>query len=793
MTVSSRAANHADPRQHEVRLLVDMVRLSRSTLLIAEPGSEKSAVIRSSVMPLLNDSKAGGKTEVAILFDAWAEPPLPALQKRLQQSLGNVAIPPSGAPSDGPSLAASLRALQEALGVTFLFIFDRFDEYLRAPSGRTGFEQFENELVQIIRDPTLRANFLLALDEEAEPLLSRLRERIPRLGYSRVRLPRANGATQVSMNNAPTAEPPPLPFRVAPIAPAAHSSRSETHAPAVAKADRSAQVSAVPTQARAAKAEPSAAKQSSVVRAFGHHTEPASAVQAQEHARKPAIPHEREQELVPQAREIKPEVRTVQREKQAPAHAQPQEAKPELPTQEREKALAADGQPQEQKPGVRTQETGKELEVLAGVREEKANAQTPAKEKAPEIVVRAPHKEHVVRAQPSLNEPTVQPARRDTEPAVQSRKKPVMPMAPREKATAVQTQARQKTGVIGASAEPSVGSKPVPVPRRRQLARLAWVPVVLTVAGAFLFFQVKPHQTADRVADALTKEPVGEKSESAAAPQQSAAVPSGTRKREGPAGAEREASTGATPSTPRVSGGAPATAQPQPEAAVAPPKPAPAASPASTGIAAPSPQADAVLAKSAPAAASAPVPAPKIPPAVRPAESIAQSSPSVTTQPARPSESAVKPPMVAASPSARAPEIALSKPQPSPAIQVARPPELAKPAPVARPQIASSETSAGPRLYINVRNEAQRAWAEQIIRPLAERGIRVAGIRIVSSGPETPDVRYYNLSERDEAIRVAVALRDFGLRAQQLKHVDEAAGQATQRQYELWLGYDQRP
>ncbi|MEN3353944.1 MAG: hypothetical protein V7640_2102, partial [Betaproteobacteria bacterium] len=53
MTVSSRAATHTDPRAHEVRLLVDMVRLSRSTLLIAEPGSEKSAVIRSSVMPLL--------------------------------------------------------------------------------------------------------------------------------------------------------------------------------------------------------------------------------------------------------------------------------------------------------------------------------------------------------------------------------------------------------------------------------------------------------------------------------------------------------------------------------------------------------------------------------------------------------------------------------------------------------------------------------------------------------------------------------------------------------------------
>jgi hypothetical protein len=110
--------------------------------------------------------------------------------------------------------------------------------------------------------------------------------------------------------------------------------------------------------------------------------------------------------------------------------------------------------------------------------------------------------------------------------------------------------------------------------------------------------------------------------------------------------------------------------------------------------------------------------------------------------------------------------------------------------------VAPAETPSGPRLYINVRNEAQRAWAEQIVRPLGERGIRVAGIRVVSSGPEEADLRYYNLSERDDVLKVAVALREFGLRAQQLRHIDETAQAAAPRQYELWLpasGYDQRP
>jgi hypothetical protein len=95
-----------------------------------------------------------------------------------------------------------------------------------------------------------------------------------------------------------------------------------------------------------------------------------------------------------------------------------------------------------------------------------------------------------------------------------------------------------------------------------------------------------------------------------------------------------------------------------------------------------------------------------------------------------------------------------------------------------------------------VRNEAQRAWAEQMVRPLGERGIRVAAIRIVHTGPDEPDIRYFRLTERDEAMKVAVALRDFGLRAQQLKHMDELEAPGTARQYELWLpatGYDQRP
>lgn len=83
-----------------------------------------------------------------------------------------------------------------------------------------------------------------------------------------------------------------------------------------------------------------------------------------------------------------------------------------------------------------------------------------------------------------------------------------------------------------------------------------------------------------------------------------------------------------------------------------------------------------------------------------------------------------------------------------------------------------------------------------MIRPLGERGIRVAGVKVVPSGPDELAIRYFHQAQRDEALKVAVALRDFGFRAQHLQHAEDAETPATSRQYELWLpstGYDQRP
>ena len=61
---ASVAALPAHSREQEVKLLVDLVRLARVTILSAEPGAEKSELLRSEVMPLLSAAPPHGESEV---------------------------------------------------------------------------------------------------------------------------------------------------------------------------------------------------------------------------------------------------------------------------------------------------------------------------------------------------------------------------------------------------------------------------------------------------------------------------------------------------------------------------------------------------------------------------------------------------------------------------------------------------------------------------------------------------------------------------------------------------------
>jgi hypothetical protein len=180
-----------DSLEQEVRALVELVRLSRVTVLIAEDGSDKSAVLRSMVMPLLQDDRSGTSREIAVLFDWWNKAPLAVLKARIDEALARVVGDAAYAVGDQASadqLASRLAERERTFDCKFVIILDRFEEFLAAASDSDEIREFEAQFVEAVNSPRIHANFVLSLDERAARGLARLHERIPGLGDAQVRL-----------------------------------------------------------------------------------------------------------------------------------------------------------------------------------------------------------------------------------------------------------------------------------------------------------------------------------------------------------------------------------------------------------------------------------------------------------------------------------------------------------------------------------------------------------------------------------------------------------------------------
>jgi hypothetical protein len=159
-----------------------------------------------------------------------------------------------------------------------------------------------------------------------------------------------------------------------------------------------------------------------------------------------------------------------------------------------------------------------------------------------------------------------------------------------------------------------------------------------------------------------------------------------------------------------------------------------------------------------------------------------------TVLPARPAEeTALRPEAVYATPnnSGNAINSAASPAAETPSVGTV-PPEAISESAALQASAVEKPVPPAPLLYIHVRSDAQRAYAEHMIEPLARQGIRVSGIKVVSVGPPVSDLRYFRSADRAEALRINRALDVVGAPAQRLKYIARAE-EAPERQYELWL------
>lgn len=114
----------------------------------------------------------------------------------------------------------------------------------------------------------------------------------------------------------------------------------------------------------------------------------------------------------------------------------------------------------------------------------------------------------------------------------------------------------------------------------------------------------------------------------------------------------------------------------------------------------------------------------------------------------------------------------------------------ASPGIVVEPGVATFPAAAPlalPGVFIHVYNKSVRQQMLALEPILRERGMRLAGIKIIGTGPTQSDLRYFHQEEKNEAMKVQAALLSTGLPVNRLRWIPGYETRALPRQYEVWL------
>ena len=158
-------------REREREVIVANLLASRLTVLYGASGVGKTSLLRAAVTPALRRIPDAG----VVFYSSWAGDPRSGLGEAIDSAVG---IESSG------SLTERLAAASQAVGGDVYAILDQFEEYFLYHER----DEFADELAAAIREPGLRANFLLGLREDALAKLDAFKSRIPSLFANYLRL-----------------------------------------------------------------------------------------------------------------------------------------------------------------------------------------------------------------------------------------------------------------------------------------------------------------------------------------------------------------------------------------------------------------------------------------------------------------------------------------------------------------------------------------------------------------------------------------------------------------------------
>jgi WD40 repeat protein len=185
-------------REREQQVITANLLASRMTLLYGPSGVGKSSVLRAGVVHRLRERSKrnlanedrGSPQFIVVEFSSWRDDPLGGLAASIEQSVRLVMgdrTPPPPAPH-ARSLRAIVTSWTEQLKATLLIILDQFEEYFLYHGREEGDGTFDSELPSLFDQPTVAANFLISIREDAYTLLDRFEGRIPHLFDNNLRV-----------------------------------------------------------------------------------------------------------------------------------------------------------------------------------------------------------------------------------------------------------------------------------------------------------------------------------------------------------------------------------------------------------------------------------------------------------------------------------------------------------------------------------------------------------------------------------------------------------------------------
>lgn len=158
-------------REREREVVVANLLASRLTVLYGASGVGKTSLLRAAVAHSIRRVHDAA----VVLFSSWAGDPRGGLAAAIDDAVGIEA---------GGTLTERLRAASKAVGGDVYVILDQFEEYFLYHER----DAFAGELAAAIREPGLRASFLLGLREDALAKLDAFKGQVPNLFANYLRL-----------------------------------------------------------------------------------------------------------------------------------------------------------------------------------------------------------------------------------------------------------------------------------------------------------------------------------------------------------------------------------------------------------------------------------------------------------------------------------------------------------------------------------------------------------------------------------------------------------------------------